>query len=182
MNGEAASYTGHMLDSMYDFYGYDSSEQKDVQRTKTSADGTSYVFAAQGNIVSETLVDTVANAFDGCDLAESLYLALVSPSTKNLGDARCAEDGVVGSIAFLHVESADEGVASLHIDVEYEVDGSGEVIDPLVSLRSQYVEWRKQQPYNSKCRVDTDTPSSAEEKIAYHFLLFASFLLTIIFL
>ena len=168
---------------MYEFYGYDSSEQKDVQSTKTSADGTLYVFAAQGNIVSETLVDTVANAFDGCDLAESLYLALISPSTKNLGDARCAEDGVVGSIAFLHVESADEGVASLHIDVEYEVNDSDEVINPLISLRSQYVEWRRKQPYNSKCNVDIDTPSSGvEEKIAYHFLLFVSFLLTVIFL
>ncbi|GFH55744.1 hypothetical protein CTEN210_12220 [Chaetoceros tenuissimus] len=183
MNGEAASYTGNKLDSLYDFYGYDSSEQKDVQGTKTSAGGTSYVFSAQGNIVSETLVDTVVNAFDGCDLAESLYLALISPSTKNLGDVRCAEDEIVGSIAFLHVESADEGVTSLHIDVEYEVNSSGKVIDPLVSLRSQYVEWRKQQPYNSKCSVDIDTPSSGvEEKIAYHFLLFVPFLLTVIFL
>jgi uncharacterized Ntn-hydrolase superfamily protein len=183
MNGEVASYTGPNINTLYDTYGYESSEQKDLQGTKTSADGVTYIFAAQGNIVDENVVDTVANAFDGCDLAESLYLALISPSTKNIGDIRCTEDGVVGSMAFLHVESADDGVASLHIDVEYEVNDSDEVIDPLVSLQSQYVEWRRQQPYNSKCSVGNGTPSSGvEEKISYHFLPFASFLLTIIFL
>ena len=166
-NGDAASYTGPKLYSTYEKFGIYNSAQEDIQGTRTSAEGISYVFAAQGNIVDENVVGSVAGAFNkyGCDLAESLLLALVRPLYDQKGDVRCTGDGVVGTVAFLHVESADEGVVSLHIDVKYEVNDDNQVLNPLDSLGFQYADWRMQQPRKDNCVMnfhdDEDSDSNA---------------------
>jgi len=134
--GEAASYTGPNLDAFcMQHFGIEST-QEDFQSTTTS-----YVFAVQDNIVDSDVVSTVADAFKGRDLAEALFNALNSTSNKSIGDARCANDGVTGSIAVLHVENANNGETSLHIDIRY-ASGGFKVTDPFHSLQKQYEAWR----------------------------------------
>lgn len=117
-------------------------------------DGLRFSFSAQGNVVVEDTVPTLATTFQNSascgnetdDLAQRLYNSVVAVYEAVLGGVRCANG--VGSTAFLHVDGPMNGTAPatvlVSIDVSY--DGNVDNFDPFVILKEQFVVWRAANP------------------------------------
>ncbi len=107
--------------------------------------GTSLVTVSiQGNILTgDAVLDQAEAAFAaGCDLADSLMLALEAGGENGEGDSRCTPSGIPADSAFLQVDRPDEPPGSwLSIDV---VDTAPD--SPLPLVRAQYDEWRLANP------------------------------------
>lgn len=136
--GRPASYTGIALEPVYELLGFMPSSQMDQQGGFDS-----FSFAAQGNVVSEPTVSILASTFqekDACDLAQRLMNAITAVHAAGVGDTRCANG--VGSVAFLHVDAANEQEV-IHIDVIFQDE---EGFDPFDALKDSFDEWRGNNP------------------------------------
>ena len=154
LSGNSAGYTGSELEKIYNIFGYEPSSQTDEQGMFDS-----FSFSAQGNIVSEHTVPTLASSFQAeegaCDLAQRLMNAITSVHAAGDGDRRCANG--VGSVAFVHVDGAD-GQEVIHIDVPFEDE---EGFDAFAILKESFLEWRALNP----CTEDDSTGINTTQTI-----------------
>jgi uncharacterized Ntn-hydrolase superfamily protein len=107
---------------------------------------TPYVYSVQGNILTSAAVLDHASAVftaPGCDLADTLMLALEAGAQNGEGDSRCTPDGIPSDGAFIEVNLPDQGTAEpfLHLQVDDTSPSS-----PLIELRAMYTAWRTTQP------------------------------------
>jgi uncharacterized Ntn-hydrolase superfamily protein len=115
-----------------------------------------FTYSIQGNILtSAAVLDQAVAAFEGegCDLADRLMLALEAGAEGGEGDSRCTPGGIPSDSAFIHVDLED-GTEYLHISVEGTAPTS-----PLLSLRSQYAEWRASHPCDAP--ADEEGPDAS---------------------
>jgi uncharacterized Ntn-hydrolase superfamily protein len=102
-----------------------------------------YTYSAQGNILtSAAVLDQTEDAFvaGGCDLADSLMLALEAGAENGEGDSRCTPVGIPSDSAFLTVEEAD-GTVVVALDVTQTYPASA-----VAELRVMYDAWRATHP------------------------------------
>lgn len=105
-----------------------------------------YVYSVQGNILTSAAVLSQASAvFDapGCDLAETLMLALEAGAMNGEGDSRCTPDGIPSDAAFIEVNLADQGAGQPFLSLEV-TDTSPN--SPVVELRALFDAWRATHP------------------------------------
>ncbi len=136
LSGRAAGYTGS-----------DNGDYADDVQGAIEA----FTYSIQGNILtSAAVIDQAVAAFEagGCDLADRLMLALEAGAAGGEGDSRCTPGGIPSDSAFIHVDLED-GTEYLHISVEGTAPTS-----PLLSLRSQYAEWRASHPCDEPAEED----------------------------
>ena len=104
-------------------------------------------YSAQGNIVSNTTVSTLADTFESdgaCDLVERLYnsLAAVYESEELIGDVRCfGDNGAAGASVFIHVDNAD-GTEVISI----ENGDPSTSVNPWEEFKGEYEAWRLDNP------------------------------------
>lgn len=105
-----------------------------------------FVYSVQGNILTGAAVLEQASAvFDapGCDLADTMILALEAGADNGAGDSRCTPDGIPSDGAFIAVDLPDQagGAAYLRLQVD-----DSRPDNPLVRLRERYDAWRVDHP------------------------------------
>jgi uncharacterized Ntn-hydrolase superfamily protein len=104
------------------------------------------VYSAQGNILTGAAVlDQAAGVFatGGCDLAETLMLALEGGANGGQGDSRCTPDGIPSDGAFIRVDLADGSIDAPYLELQ--VDDT-RPDSPIAELRALYDAWRGQHP------------------------------------
>ncbi len=129
--GEAAGFTG---DSTMPYADDVQGRQGDV------------VYSVQGNILTGEAVLTQAAAVfapGGCDLAETLMLALEAGAHDGQGDSRCTPDGIPSDGAFIRVDLADGTLNAPYLELQ--VDDTAPA-NPIAELRMLYDDWRGQHP------------------------------------
>jgi uncharacterized Ntn-hydrolase superfamily protein len=129
--GEAAGFTG---DSTMPYADDVQGRQGDV------------VYSVQGNILTgEAVLTQAAAAFapGGCDLVETLMLALEAGAHDGQGDSRCTPDGIPSDGAFIRVDLADGALNAPYLELQ--VDDTAPA-NPIAELRMLYDEWRGQHP------------------------------------
>lgn len=155
LEGRAAGYTGSELEDLYFFMGYNFTDPSYQGSTHVEQDlqGTfgSTVYSVQGNIVSDTTVTTLSEAFstvEACDLVERLYLSLAAiyeNESDIVGDIRCFDSNfAAGSSAFIHVDNSD-GTEMIHIENET----PDTTVNPWPEFKAQYEKWREENPCGS---------------------------------
>ena len=175
--GRAAGYTGENIKAMYfalggteEFYGFNYTQKHFSGRAND------YTFSAQGNVVTNITVDTLADTFteiavrnnnsnssnsnneSTCiDLAGMLYETIVAPFEATAladtvyqlaGDVRCFERLQAAAAGiFLHVDAQD-GTEVVHIDiVQNDISKNGtEEVSPYDAFVKAYAAWREINP------------------------------------
>ena len=153
--GQAAGYSPSTIKDYYKNLNY-TEERLGLNYTQMNEGGgvESYTYSAQGNIITEDTVPTLAGKFvaadTACDLAGRLYGSLEAvfdaasqEGGKFMGDVRCVP--YPAASAYIHVDNAD-GTEFLHIDV---IGGAVEE-SPFIKLKEQYDTWRS----NNPCKVE----------------------------
>jgi uncharacterized Ntn-hydrolase superfamily protein len=105
-----------------------------------------YVYSVQGNILTSAAVLDQARAVftaPGCDLADTLMLALEAGAQNDEGDSRCTPDGIPSDGAFIEVNLPDQGTAEPFLYLEVSDTSPS---DPLAELRAMYTAWRTTHP------------------------------------
>lgn len=174
--GRAAGYTGENIKTMYfalgrteEFYGFNYTQKHFSGRAND------YTFSAQGNIVTNITVDTLADTFTEMagrnnnnssdsneticiDLAGMLYETIVAPFEATAladtvdqlaGDVRCFETLQASAAGiFLHVD-AEDGTEVVHIDIvqnDISKNNGTEEVSPYDAFVAAYTAWREINP------------------------------------
>jgi hypothetical protein len=159
-DGWAAGYTGSSLNTLYDNNdgdGEGDSIQQDIQDKYTDdLTGADCAFFIQGNLVLRRTLEIVESTFqfEGCDLAEKIFLAIMAVNLAGDGDARCLEM-VAGSMTFWQVENREGEIlvsSTTHVDDdEKHMDGAFE------KLATEFEMFRKRNP----CPGDAEDAADA---------------------
>jgi len=104
-----------------------------------------YLYSVQGNILTSAAVLSQASAVfsaPGCDLADTLLLALEAGAENGEGDSRCTPEGIPSDGAFIEVNLPDQaGEPYLHLQADDTAPSN-----PLTELRAMYDAWRATHP------------------------------------